>query len=169
MQDIFQSVHKYLKTGKYGSVLGMLFEPNGKILRMRYRSDRSDENHAWYLVGDIYFRRKDYRRAARAFKHSLRCYPYDGDALWALGDCYSEVNRPTLAEQYYRKAMRYCGRNNKAMLLFNLANSFLDQGKFYRSICLYRLIPRHNKELARRVDKNFSSAKKGVIPRQRQN
>lgn len=87
-----------------------------------------DENHSWYILGDVFFKMKNYLFAARCFRNALKAWPEDVDALMAVGNCYSELGEYRLSEKFLRKALKLNPDN--LSVKFNLANAFFDQGEF---------------------------------------
>lgn len=152
--DAFDSIHALLRQRKYGAVLRRIVDTKGGRLKAEYRTD---SNHAWYIVGDILFRRGRFGSAALAFKRALRSRPNDAQASWALGNVYSELAKPTLAERYFRKALRH-DKSNDAVR-FNLGNALFDQQKYELAIDVYRTVKRSSRREFRLARKNIDRAK----------
>jgi len=153
----FERVHALLRSGRRAAALRALFASSTWRLKEPFSDD---PNHAWYCVGTALFDSGKFDLASRAFKKSLRTRPDDFQALWALGDCYSELGHPKLAERYFAKAIRFGRKESALALTFNLANAFYDQGKFREAIRKYRRVLRgRDKAIARRARKNLALAK----------
>jgi tetratricopeptide (TPR) repeat protein len=120
---------------------------------------RSDSNHAWYILGDIYFKRNRFEKAAAAFRNSIRLRPNDPEALWALGNSYSELGKPILAERCFRRALKHSTKK-KAEIRFNLGNALFDQRRYASAIDTYKLIRPTSKSIFRLARKNTSRARK---------
>jgi len=153
MRDPFESIHKLLKQRKLALVLRLLLDSKHRV-KAQFRGD---VNHAWYLVGDAYQRKGDYQSAITAFKRAFQNREEDLEALWAIGDCYSEIGRPILAERYYRKVLQFSKHN--VAIRFNLGNALFDQGKYGRAISVYRSIEeRVDSKVYRLAQKNLRNA-----------
>lgn len=150
MYKRFEKVYALVKQGLYGSALDLLYNNQTQKLNPQYKFDT---NHAWYNVGDVFYRQGEYQRAIGAFKKALRTRVDDVDALWAVGNCYADMNRPKLAERYFRKAIVFAP--DKWVLIYNLGNSLFDQGKYQDAMGLYMKIPPSETDL-------FSAAKKNI-------
>lgn len=130
IDDIFGEIHVLLKSKRYAAVLKILLNPETGNLYPTFSRDR---NHAWYCVGDAFFKTNDFSAAKKAFKRSLSFRLDDADALQAIGNCYDALNCPRLAERYFRKALAVPSqikRLHQAEITFNLANALYDQGRF---------------------------------------
>jgi len=155
--NLFERVHALLRSGRRAAALRALFASSSWRLKEPFSQD---PNHAWYCVGTALFDSGKFDLASRAFKRSLRTRPDDFQALWALGDCYSELGRPKLAERYFAKAIRFGRKQSAPALTFNLANALYDQGKFREAIRKYRRVLRsRDKSTAGRARKNMALAK----------
>lgn len=155
--DLFKPIHKLIKDQQYDVALNSLLIGNVAKLKSQFKSDT---NHAWYLVGDIYFRKLRFRDAITAFKKSLRTRRDDYQVLWAIGNCYSELKMPAIAERYFRKALSY--EPNEQRLLYNLGNALLDQGRYQEALDSYKQVLKKNIPLYKLAEKNAAIAR-GVL------
>ncbi|WP_161627297.1 tetratricopeptide repeat protein [Arenimonas composti] len=130
--DIFAPVHRALRRGRVASALRLLLDDAGRLQR-RFEVDR---NHAWYLVGDGRYRRREFHEAIRAFRRALASDPADDDAMMALANCHSELGNPRWSRHYLTQALRLAPGN--PALLYNLGNAWFDSGEFATAIGLYR-------------------------------
>ena len=153
-KDPFNSIHALLKRRKYSAVLQRMFHANTSRLKREYRTD---SNHAWYIVGDVLFRKAKFKPAAEAFRKSLRSRPNDSEAAWALGNVYSEMAKPDLAERYFRRALRHDRTNDSVR--YNLGNALFDQKKFKSAIDVYRTVKRSSPKEFKLARKNIERAK----------
>jgi len=113
---------------------------------------RQDGNHSWYVVGDIFWHQQKYQLALRAFQKAARCWPEDAEAQMAIGNCHAELNRPKLAERFFRRSLELAPR--KTSVKFNLANALFDQAEFAGAIQIYRTIERSNSPLGANAKRN---------------
>jgi len=158
--DPFKEIYKLLKTGKSAAALKIIYDENSGQINKLYSADL---NHAWYVVGDIFFKLEKYEDALKAFKKSIRNRKDDWQALWAIGNCYSEIGRPVFTERYIRKALLYVDRNKRQDLNYNLGNALFDQGKYLESIKEYNKVKRSkNGGLRKLANKNYRHAKRKV-------
>ncbi|WP_425508303.1 tetratricopeptide repeat protein [Tahibacter amnicola] len=153
--DPFDRIAAKLRGGRYDEVVGELTD--GKRIRPPFGSDC---NHAWYLVGDAYARSGRWEEALAAFKKSVRSWPEDSEALWAVAGCYDSLGRPKLAERYYAAALKL--RPASCELMFNLANVIADQGRYRDAIRIYRKIRPKSGTFSRQVGRNLALAEKSL-------
>jgi tetratricopeptide (TPR) repeat protein len=148
---LFEHVHSLISTKRYSVALNILLNNKGEI-RDTFDDDR---NHAWYLVGDIWFKQKRFRNALFAFRRAIHEYGSDADSYWAIADCYSALGIYKMAEKYYRKSLFLRKRKE---VIYDLANAIYDQKKYVESIKLYKQVQgfsalglkaRHNLVLAK--------------------
>ncbi len=155
MKGCFDHIHEMLNNKNYGQVLGILLNPELTKIEEPYRSDL---NHAWYIVGDIFYRLEKYEQAISAFKKSLDDRPDDVEAIMALANSYSEANMPEKAEEILRKGKEIDPDNSA--ITYNLANSLFDQGEYCRAIDFYRAINMSDGEIYGLAQKNIKRVKK---------
>lgn len=156
--SLFDSIHAKLQGGRLAEALRQLLDGRGVHLRSPYNENR---NHAWYLVGDIYFRRREYRLAARAFRLAWRCRSEDWQALMALGNCFDLLGEPRNAERYFRRALLIRPRCRK--LQFNLGNSLMDQRRYDEAAKLFSRISADRRSgLMRRAGRNLRLCRRAI-------
>ena len=68
MKDCFEDIHVLLKNKMYIDVINLVFDK--KLNRINKPYD-FDLNHAWYIVGDIFFKTQKYNSAISCFKKAL--------------------------------------------------------------------------------------------------
>jgi Flp pilus assembly protein TadD len=104
-----------------------------------HRSDNRWAIHCEaYSRADRYFNAGEYRTALGEFRRALLLWPHDPDTLWGIGNCHTELRRPRLAERAFRKALKSAPESDREALVFNLANSLFDQGRYAAAARLYR-------------------------------
>lgn len=154
----FAVVHSLLRRGRLTAALALLLKPGAMAINEPYRSDL---NHAWYCVGDIFFRQKKYDDAKNAFKRAVVFRPDDESALEAIGNCYNEQRRPKLAERFFRQALgvpHSINPDERAEIKFNLANALFDQGRLDEAIQVYRQLIRGPVSIRKSAAKNLDLA-----------
>ncbi len=97
----------------------------------------SDFNHELYKSGCKYYKEGNYKKAKKAFSESIKYWPEDPQAWFALGNCYDELNAPAKAEESFTKSLNFTAKENKSDVFYNLGNSLLDQAKFVEAIDCY--------------------------------
>ena len=158
--DAFNQIYRLTKLRKYNRALTLLVDPQTGRLRAPFASDA---NHAWYVVGDILFKKDDYRGALPIFKKVLRTRPDDYQAMWAIADCYSLLKRPAFAQRYFRKAIELAPKKKtREELRYNLGNAQFDQQRFKEAIELYESIAKENRNLYKMAQKNLALAKRFI-------
>jgi tetratricopeptide (TPR) repeat protein len=116
---------------------------NRLLLRSSWRLKpiaRECGNHSWYVVGVCFSNAGKHRSALRAFRNAARSWPEDGQAHAAIGNCYSELGRPKLAERHFRRSLMLDSKNKSVK--YNLANALFDQMEFEAAIPIYRSVER---------------------------
>jgi len=139
-----------LRAGLWQEALHAVYDADTHSIRQAWRFD---ENHAWYVAGDVWYRQGDYASARRAFLRALDVRPDDLDALTALANCYSELGEPDRAEQTLRNALQHDPGN--ADLIYNLGNALFDQGKFEQAIGEYVLVADLESEVGELAKRNI--------------
>jgi tetratricopeptide (TPR) repeat protein len=152
-QLAFDEVRVMVKRKRYSAAVRKILDVESQRLRTEFRFDA---NHSWYFVGDLYTKMDDHKAAIPAFRRALRNWPMDVDALWAIGDCYTSLGSPRFSERYYRRA--YALRKGSAELIYNLANTLLDQNRFDEAILMYRKIRKGSIKLHELAQKNLAIA-----------
>ncbi len=99
--------------------------------------EASDLNHEAYGEGVSHYNQGDFKKAKNAFEVSLEYWAEDPQAWFALGNCFDELNKPSRAEECFRKALNYTQEDKKSDIYFNLGNSLLDQNKLSDAIECY--------------------------------
>jgi tetratricopeptide (TPR) repeat protein len=158
-KDPFTRIHTLLRQGKLSTAFDLLLDVNTQQINGAFRFDR---NHAWYCVGDILYRQSLFDEAKNAFKKSIRTRPDDEQGLMAIGDCYDELNKPKLAERYYRRALSVPAADNKGgrrfAIILNLANALFDQGRMTEAIKFYKKLADAPVLIKRKAKKNLALA-----------
>jgi len=154
MKDHFNKVDKILKSPKYSEALNILLNLNGNRIVHPYNSDL---NHAWYLVGVVYFKKENYIDALCAFKKSYHHYRDDVAAIRAIGNCYSGLENPKTAKYYFIKAINIGGKKYKDIniLTYNLGNAYFDMKKYDLAISEYKKVKKSDKETFDLAQKNI--------------
>lgn len=160
IDKLFGEVYSEIRLGNYENALTLLLRED-RHLRCPFKS--ANANHAWYVVGDTYFKLGKFSYAINAFKNSLRACRDDVEALWAIGNAYSEIGRPRLAERYFRKAL-YLDKTNSDELSFNLGNALFDQKKYAEAISIYLKVKRKNKAIWKKSLKNIKLSRSMSAP-----
>jgi tetratricopeptide (TPR) repeat protein len=118
----------------------------------------SNSYHAAYIKGDALCKKGRFKEASQFFRIAIEECPEDYQAMWALGNCYTELKKPRKAEDAFRSALTECDNADRMALIYNLANSLFDQKKFAEAIALYSEIPSGHK-LSRVAKRNAFLAK----------
>lgn len=159
MHGSFEKIYSLVRRRRYGAALDLLYDRQSHRLNGAYKSDA---NHAWYRVGEIFYKQGKYREALDAFRKGLRTRPEDAYALWAIADCYSDMGRPKLAERYYRKAKALAGQ--EWALTYDIGSCLFDQGRYREAIALYKKIPSSESGAFKLARKNMELAQSRMRP-----
>lgn len=100
-----------------------------------------DPNQVAYIRGDKLFKQGRFGPAAKWFAVAIEEWSEDWQALWALGNCYSELKKPKKAESCFREALSWAPEKDQPPIIYNLANALFDQQKFQDAIATYQKLP----------------------------
>jgi tetratricopeptide (TPR) repeat protein len=154
---MFEEVHDLIHEQELSTALGKLISRKSGRLRDPFSAY---PNHAWYLVGDVYLKLKNFSLAANAFKKSIYHRSEDSDAVLALGFCYSENNQPRKAKNVLAKGNSLFPRDVR--IKYNLANAYFDLNDFEAASKLYTTLQKcKDSFIARAAKKNLQITKKG--------
>lgn len=159
--DALSAMHELAGSGQIVEALEQIVDPTTGRLKGVFRQDG---NHSWYVVGDYRWKLGLIEDAMRAFRRSLRAWKSDTQAMWALGNCYTERKKPRLAEHYFRRALEL--EESNSSIRFNLGNVLFDQGKFEDAVNEYKVVVKGSKDLSKAARKNIRLAEsriKGTI------
>ena len=149
-------MHALVSQRRFAEAERLMTGTDGKQIKPRFRADL---NHAWYVLGDIRYKRGRFQSAATAFRRALDIWPDDPAAMMAIANCYSELKRPRWSAYYLEKVVRQEGA--KPGILYNLGNAYFDLGDYAKAIETFRAASRSNggsRELRRMIGKNLSIA-----------
>lgn len=155
MPDQFDKLHKLQRAGKSEAVLSLLFDKSTGRIKKPYNTDL---NHAWYIVGDLLYKKKQYKKAIHAFKKALVSWSSDIEALWAIANCYSNLGKPGWARFYLSKAMQIDKKQDA--LKYNLANALFDMGKYDEALKHYKGVGKKDKQLFKLARSNIKKIEK---------
>jgi len=143
-EDRFNSVYQLIRSKRYSQALRkLLSERAGKLAE----GFAEEPNHAWYVVGDLYFKKKELRIATSAFRRSIAADGSDAQAYLALGNCYLGLGEHRKALKAYSQGLDADPRDAK--LRYNLGNAYFDLGKYGQAATLYRSVNRSRDETVR--------------------
>lgn len=132
-QHALAPVYALIRGGEYAHAIAEMTQAGGQRLAPAFRHDG---NHSWYVIGDAFFKMGDFAMAAQAFRRALRCWSGDAEALMALGNSYSEMQRPKLAARCLRKAIPLSPKR-AADCRFNLGNALFDMQNYKAAAAEY--------------------------------
>lgn len=157
MVDIFSQIYKLKEEGKYRLALSKLVDNKTGRVKSPYTEDK---NHAWYTIGDIFFKSRKYYEAIRAFQKAHKYWTDDVEALWAIANCYSELGKPWLAKYYLIKAIAINGKKDE--LRYNLGNALFDMEEYEDAVREYKKVGKNNKKLCMLAASNIEKAKRKI-------
>jgi tetratricopeptide (TPR) repeat protein len=132
MSDCFEEIHHLLREQQDESVLEKVLDRSRMTINPPYDCDL---NHAWYIVGDIYFSAKKYKLSVQAFENSIIDSDEDTDAHLALANSHSKLGHHERARDVLLSALTK--KSYDARLRFNLGNAFFDLGDITNAIANY--------------------------------
>lgn len=146
----YRTVFQLSRDSKWKQAIALMLDRKRTRLRPEFRSDG---NHAWYVVGDLYWKDGDIGNALLAFRKAVRAWAEDVQALWAVGNCYSALGRHRMAERFFRRALKIDPANPS--LAFNLGNSLFDQKRYEEALPAYRLAAKRGSDVCTRAKRNI--------------
>jgi tetratricopeptide (TPR) repeat protein len=161
MTDKLDGVRKMLGVDKGVEPLSILLNKKTGRIKSPYNADL---NHAWYIVGLIYYKQGSIASALSAFKKSYRHWSEDIAAIRAIGNCYSDLGNPRMAKFYFSKAINTGGKNYKDLdiLIYNLGNAYFDLKKYDLAIAEYKKVRKKDKTTYSLAQKNIKHAQKKI-------
>ena len=88
------------------------------------------------MRGDLMMARKDYHEAALAYQGLLELKPGNAQVLNKIGIAYEQLGEDTLAERFYKKALR--ANANSSFVLNNLGTIEYSRERFGKAIKYYK-------------------------------
>ena len=152
-EHIFTPVHTLLRRRPVRAALGSLLDNDGD-LRPAYRCDA---NHAWYVVGDAWYRLGDMHRAREGFRRSLATRPDDTEAVMALADCWFAQGKLGRARYWFSRAF---DASCSATAGYNLANVLFDLDDLDAAIAIYASLRTNDATLAKAIRHNMQLARR---------
>lgn len=153
--DPFKTLHELMKKGGYRKIEELLLCPDGVSIRSPFDFDN---NHAFYLLGDIAFNEQKYTRAEYFFERSIESRKDDLEAILALANCFDAQGFAEKARKVLIKAQAL--KPHDLSIRFNLANAYFDLGQFSKAIKCYSSVVRsRNSTLSSAAKRNLSLAR----------
>ena len=91
VQDlIFKKILNLINEKQYEYALDLLYDSRLKRINNGYKHD---ENHAWYLVADLFYKLGDLEGAKSAFIEAIKIWHEDIDAYIGLSNILNEQKR----------------------------------------------------------------------------
>lgn len=128
----FEEIHEMLRRGKLPDVLGCILDQSTWTVLAPYDVDL---NHAWYVVGDVFFRERQYAHSIRAFERAIEEWPEDIDAYLALANAHTESHDPREACRILLRAHELASGDDR--VTYNLGNAYFDLGEFSKANFYY--------------------------------
>ncbi|MBH2001579.1 MAG: tetratricopeptide repeat protein [Moraxellaceae bacterium] len=155
VQDlIFKKILNLINEQQYEYALDLLYDPKLKRINNGYKHD---ENHAWYLVADLFYKLGDLEDAKSAFTEAIKIWHEDIDAYIGLSNILNEQKRYKEAIIVLEEILSF---SNDSRLIYNLANNLFDQKLFLDAINQYKKIPEKDRLIYALAVKNMKKAEK---------
>lgn len=154
MKDPFIEIHRLLKEKQYSEILHTILRSDNE-LREPYDQD---ENHAWYIIGDIFYKQENYKDAIHSFKKAIESRKDDVEAYLALGNCYSAENDFSKSAYYCNEGLKFSPHNSS--LHYNLGNALFDLKDYEKAISAYQKVNIEDVEIYELAQKNIKRAEK---------
>jgi len=155
--DNFGAIHDLIKSRKLSQALELLQHNGNSHIRKEYAQDK---NHAWYCIGDIHYKRKDYHSAREAFRKAFKSNPHDAESLLAIANCHDALNNPALAEKSLRIALQIRSKQKiNAAIRLNLSNALIDLNKNEEAIEILKTLRARTDQIGRSARANIALIK----------
>ncbi|MEP9317393.1 tetratricopeptide repeat protein [Pseudomonas sp. LABIM340] len=154
MTDPFVEIHELLRSKNYDAALNRIYNKNTHSISEEFKKD---ENHAWYIAGDIFFKSSNYEMAIHSFKKALESRIDDIEAYRALANSYSAIGAPEKSCDQLKIALQFAP--NDPALNYNLGNALFDIGDYKQAIKAYEKVPQDQGEIYTLAQKNIKTSK----------
>ncbi|WP_454254223.1 tetratricopeptide repeat protein [Pseudomonas sp. Marseille-Q8238] len=155
MKDPFLEIHTLLKEKDFSRALDIVYNSERGVIREPYRND---ENHAWYIVGDIFYKKEKYDLAIHAFKNSIEARKEDIQAICALANCYFCIGDIEKAAFYLKEGLQMAPKN--ASLTYNYGNALFDLERYKEAIRIYKKISKDEEYIYQLAQRNIRKAER---------
>lgn len=152
----FQEIYVLTKEKKYQDALELLYDEKTGRINEKYRSD---ENHAWYLIADLFYKAGNIKEAKAAFIMAITIWEGDIDAYIGLSNILNQQGKYEEASLVLKKGLSI---THDERLIYNFANNLFDQVFFKEAIFQYEKISQKNHSLYNLALKNIKKAKKNM-------
>jgi tetratricopeptide (TPR) repeat protein len=157
MKIAYALIYQLIKAGDYKLAIRSMVNLKSGRLKSPFKQDA---NHAWYCVGDAYFKSENFLEAITAFQRARKADPEDAMCFLALGNSYDAIGRPKLAERMFRQALvMHLDNFDRASALFNLGNALYDQCRYAEAIEQYQQLRMRKDEIGDKARKNITRAR----------
>lgn len=157
MEIEYAPIYQLINSGDYKSAIRSMVDLKSGRLKPPFKQDA---NHAWYCVGDAYFKAENFLGAIAAFQRARKTDPEDAMCFLALGNSYDAIGRPKLAERMLRQALiLHLDNLDRASALFNLGNALYDQRRYAEAIEQYQRVRTRKDEIGDKARKNLARAR----------
>lgn len=145
---MFEEVYSLTKQGCYEAAISLLYQPHTDTIVERFSDD---QNHAWYLLGDLFYKKKDLEQSKHCFRKALDYWPEDVDAYLGLANILHEQGNYDNAVTTLRQALGFLA---DPRLIYNYANLLFDQHRYTEAIQEYKRIDDSHPRLLDLAKKN---------------
>lgn len=150
----FQEVYALSKQNRFQEALNLVYDAKSKSINKDYKHD---ENHAWYLVADLFYKMGAIEDAKLAFMEAIKVWSEDIDAYIGLSNILNQQEKYEEASRIYKKALSFSDDNR---LIYNYANNLFDQKLLNEAIHEYKKIPKKSHQIYELAVKNIKKAEK---------
>ena len=74
----FRNIHRMSRAGMWRDVIANVYDHETSGIKAKYADD---SNHAWYVIGNSYYRLREFDLAAQAFQNAYEARSDDAEAL----------------------------------------------------------------------------------------
>ncbi|WP_084455370.1 tetratricopeptide repeat protein [Comamonas composti] len=154
---VYENIYHNMRSGRYEEVLERILDFKSGNLKFPFEKNA---NHAWYCVGDAYFKLGKFSEALKAFQRAKKSDSSDAMCFLALGNSYDALGRPKLAERMFRKALNMdLDEYYRASAFFNFGNALYDQKRYEEAIEIYNHVRKRKDLIGEKARRNIFSAK----------
>jgi tetratricopeptide (TPR) repeat protein len=126
---------RLIQRGKYDAAIRLLLDRKTGAIK---GGGRSDLNHAYYLIGDAFYKKRDYIKALLFFRKSYQIDRSDWMAMRAIGGCLHCLRQYESAEIWFQKANEIHFEYEN---VYNIGNALFDNCNYKKAVETYSIIP----------------------------
>lgn len=152
--DDFGQIHQLIREQHYQHALDCIYNAKRKDI---YATYHHDQNHAWYLVADLFYKMGQLNQAIFAFQRAIECWQEDVDVYLGWSNSLNQQGAYRQAIEVLNQALPF---SSDARLYYQLGNNLFDLRCFDDAIFQYEKIQAKDHTIYTLALKNMKHAKR---------